>query len=1082
VLVFAVVLSALAAGAAPALAVTNDFIGGSSGNSWNVAANWSQGHVPLATEDVTINTADPVLSSGNDGVAKSISISSGRTLSITSSKTLTVGTGTSSLNGIVNMDTATLTLNGATSWSGGTTSIGVSASTLNINAAFTITGDGSMSGGFGGVVHVGSGGSITTSNTGTASLQPALDNDGTVTVGSGTLSLAGGDGGTTTGSYSIASGATLLLQTGSLDSPSITGAGTMAIGGCCGDLIVSTGDTFTPAALDLRGDGAVFTANEDVSVPTFTTTGAGNRTTRNGTGTLTVTKTFTLGAPITFGAGTTTVADTVPSVSLGAVSVTIDASAVGVTSSTLTLNAPTTWSGGASTLNLFSATATLNINSSFAVTGDGTLSAAFSPLIHVGSTGSITTSNTGTVTIQPALDNDGTVTVGSGTLSLAGGDNGTTTGSYGIASGATLLLRNGSLDSPSITGAGTMAVGGCCGTLAVSNGDTFTPSALDLRGDGAVFSANEDVTVPTFTTTGAGNRTTRNGTGTLTVTKTFALGAPITFGAGATTVAATVSAVSLGAVSVTIDASAAGVTSSTLTLNAPTTWSGGDNTLNLFGGTATLNINSSFAVTGDGTLSAAFSPLIHVGSTGSITTSNTGTVTIGPVLHNDGTITVSSGTTAIPGALAQAAGQTIVAAGATLTGSVTLNGGTLKGGGTVNGSVANTSATVAPGSSPGVLTITGDYSQGSAGTLSEDITGTTPGTQFDRLIVGGSATLDGTLAIHSSTFTPSASDTFKIVSGASSRSGTFAALTGATVNGATYAPQYDTDGVTLTVSGSPPPAPPSNSVPPSIPTSGHPGDAVTCNPGTWTGSPTFKFAWTLDGSEISGQSASSYTLRSGDVAHKVRCIVIGHNAGGDSAAVQSNALLVTAIAAPKNTTGPSISGGATQGATLTCAPGSWSGSPTFAFQWLRDGQPISGATSANYLTVAADAGHQISCRVTATNDGGSTASTSAALTIVPKLVKTKVFQTPPGRVCAAYHKKLKLRVVIPHGVRVTLLLAKLGGRKLKLKRVQGGFSATFSLPAGAAQTLVVKLRTRDGQTLRLKVKYRGCRRHKRHHR
>ena len=86
-------------GVAPALPTTNDFVGGHSSNSWNDPANWSQGHVPLSTEDVTIATADPTLSStlgGSDGVANSISISSGRTLTINAKK-LTVGSGTSSL-------------------------------------------------------------------------------------------------------------------------------------------------------------------------------------------------------------------------------------------------------------------------------------------------------------------------------------------------------------------------------------------------------------------------------------------------------------------------------------------------------------------------------------------------------------------------------------------------------------------------------------------------------------------------------------------------------------------------------------------------------------------------------------------------------------------------------------------------------------------------------------------------------------------------------------------------------------------------------------------------------------------------
>src|SRR5205807_3903117 len=161
-----------------------------------------------------------------------------------------------------------------------------------------------------------------------------------------------------------------------------------------------------------------------------------------------------------------------------------------------------------------------------------------------------------------------------------------------------------------------------------------------------------------------------------------------------------------------------------------------------------------------------------------------------------GTLDVSGGLTA---AHANVSGGTL-SVGGTLTAPVDMTGGALKGTGTVDADVTNEAGTIAPGDSPGTLTITGSYDQQAAGTLAEQITGTTPGTQFDRLIVDGDATLDGTLAIDSHTFSPGLHDTFKIIS-AGSRSGTFAHLTGATVNGDTYTPQYDTDGVTLNVTG-----------------------------------------------------------------------------------------------------------------------------------------------------------------------------------------------------------------------------------------------------------------------------------------
>src|SRR4051794_15108204 len=84
----------LALAAAPAHAVTNSF---TSGTDWNTPGNWSLGHVPTATEDVTISAAaNPSLSA--DGVANSISVVNPRILTVTG-HTLAIGSGASSLSG-----------------------------------------------------------------------------------------------------------------------------------------------------------------------------------------------------------------------------------------------------------------------------------------------------------------------------------------------------------------------------------------------------------------------------------------------------------------------------------------------------------------------------------------------------------------------------------------------------------------------------------------------------------------------------------------------------------------------------------------------------------------------------------------------------------------------------------------------------------------------------------------------------------------------------------------------------------------------------------------------------------------------
>ena len=113
---------------------------------------------------------------------------------------------------------------------------------------------------------------------------------------------------------------------------------------------------------------------------------------------------------------------------------------------------------------------------------------------------------------------------------------------------------------------------------------------------------------------------------------------------------------------------------------------------------------------------------------------------------------------------------------------------------------------MAPGHSPAVVSITGDYAQGADATLEIEVTGTSVGEAgYDQLSVSGTAALDGTLDIQTdASFTPSVGatagvigDLFVIVS-AGSVTGTFAAINGRHVgDGKFYLPQYHATRVTL---------------------------------------------------------------------------------------------------------------------------------------------------------------------------------------------------------------------------------------------------------------------------------------------
>lgn len=94
-------------------------------------------------------------------------------------------------------------------------------------------------------------------------------------------------------------------------------------------------------------------------------------------------------------------------------------------------------------------------------------------------------------------------------------------------------------------------------------------------------------------------------------------------------------------------------------------------------------------------------------------------------------------------------------------------------------------------------------------------------------------------------------------------------------------------------------------------------------------------------------------------------------------------------AAPTNSVQPTIAGTPSLGQTLTATPGTWTGDPTFAYQWVRcpssggapdgsDCAAIGGATTTAYVVSAGDVGSRLRVRVTGSNaDGSATAASNA---------------------------------------------------------------------------------------------------------
>jgi hypothetical protein len=176
---------------------------------------------------------------------------------------------------------------------------------------------------------------------------------------------------------------------------------------------------------------------------------------------------------------------------------------------------------------------------------------------------------------------------------------------------------------------------------------------------------------------------------------------------------------------------------------------------------ATFNIRSAAALTQD---PQAPTTLINSGTVRKLVSGDS--IFTLPVT-NTGSVVARSGKISFYNSFLQTKGTTSLQGGSLFHPgrSMNFNGGRVSGNGTIQSQlVANNGAVFAPGNSPGSLVINGNYAQSANGILDVELGGTTPGTQYDQMIVTGSATLGGTLNIlQFNGFVPAVGNSFELM-------------------------------------------------------------------------------------------------------------------------------------------------------------------------------------------------------------------------------------------------------------------------------------------------------------------------------
>lgn len=728
-------------------------------------ADWLAGNTIVNNATLQFNNLADGTYAGNLEGAGAVNVGVGG--AVTTFSGVNTYTGATTVNG------GTLRLQGGSALADTSTITVTAPAILDIASAETIgtlLGDGSVTlsggtvtvgaGSFTGVISGANG--LTKNTAGTLTLGGANTYTGDTTVGEGTLVVTGG--------AAIADAGNVIVNGGTFQVDTAEVIGSLAGGGSA---VLNAGLTTGGAGTDTSFSGPISGAGSltKEGAGTFTLSGANSYTggTTVNAGTLAGAAGAIQGDVLVNAAGTLRFDQAANGTYAGALTGAgiVEKAGAGV----LTLTGTNTGHTGA--FNINAGTVSIGSETNFTA-GAVTLSDA--TLQTTGATtlaNAITLDGVGTIdtladtTVNGVLSGTGGLTkTGAANLTLAGANSytGGTTVSAGTLTGTTTSLQGAIVNNAAVVfddAAGGTYAGDLSGTgsVTVDGGGTFTFTGTNTYSGATNVNAGTLVTGPT-------------GIGDASAT-TVATGATLLLAADET-IGSLAGAGAVDTAGFTLTAGGTSTFDGTMTGTGFTRAGAGSTTL-----TGTGTLTGALGVTGGSLILAPTAT--YTAATADVTS---GSIIVGGTLNaatsaGTGTVDVLAGG-ALNGALSSLAGGTLRVNG-TVTGDVT-NAGVLSGTGTVVGNVVN-SGTLSPGNSPGIFTITGDFTQTADGILAMEVTpSAVAGTGYDQLRVSGVATLDGTLSVTQSGSPFINGTNYDLVVADGGIDGDFADLSGATIS------------------------------------------------------------------------------------------------------------------------------------------------------------------------------------------------------------------------------------------------------------------------------------------------------------